>query len=111
MPEASSPAPSRAIPGTSKPVRGSSPAAGAADAGGVVEVEPVDVVDVPEDDEEPVPELEPEPEETGGWLLSGGPPVWLLDDCRLRVVVVVLALDVLLWLLVVVEPLPNGSVY
>ena len=109
MPEASSPAPSRAIPGISKPVRGSSPADGAEDAGGVVEVEPVDVVDVPEDDEEPVPELEPEPEETGGWLLSGGPPAWLLDDWRLRGVVV--ELDVLLWLFVVVEPLPNGSVY
>ena len=99
MPEARRPAPSRAIPGTSRPVRGSSPADVAAGAEvvvlGVVEVvDPVEVGGVPLVDD------------TGGWLLSGGPPVWLLDDCFC-----VVELDVLLWLFVVVEPLPTGSVY
>src|SRR4051794_36182241 len=89
MPEASSPAPSRAMPGTSKPVRGScAEAAGAGE--GVEGVVPV------------VEELF---DETGGWLLSGGPVVWLLGAClRAAELVVVDFWDFF-------DVPPKGSVY
>ena len=76
------------MPGTSKPVRGSSPLAEGAGEG----VEGVVVVD----------ELFPE---TGGWLLSGGPVVWLLG-ARLRAAELVV---VVFW--VFFDEPPKGSVY
>src|SRR4051812_35266170 len=84
MPEASSPAPSRAMPGTSRPVRGSCAVA----AGAGVGVEGVVVVEEP-------------PVETGGWLLSGGPLAW--DFVALLLVVEDFGLFF--------DELPNGSVY
>src|SRR3954465_6407273 len=90
MPEASSPAPSRAMPGTSKPVRGSSAEAAGAGEGG----------------EGVVPVVEELFDETGGWLLSGGPVVWLLGAC-LRAAAEVVVVD--FWDFFDVPP--KGSVY
>src|SRR4051812_41699373 len=95
MPVASSPAPSSAMPGSSKPVRGScAVAAGAVVvvAGVVVVVEGV-VVDGEVD--------------TGGLLLSGGPPAWLLGAL---LVAEVFADALFFGVVFAVEPL-NGSVY
>src|SRR3954447_12429934 len=91
MPEANSPAPRRAMPGTSNPVRGSCAVAvglvaagvgraggrGARDDGGAC----AGAVGVGDDGDDC-------DGDTGGWLESGGPLAWLLGELFLAELVV-----------------------